>query len=143
MMRNGGGGAPPRPGAPAPGPAGGAPAAGGACCASKRPALAIERRTAAATNEAILRMPFFSFSSVIDVSGAGVDGRLIVLLAVDAFGGAIFLRRAGGEHFPVAIECDRDAEFRGGFGVGNLDGGRGDPRRGSGGVKANPAGGLP
>src|SRR5579872_7191461 len=95
MMRNGDGGAPPRP--PAPGPAGGAPAAGGACCASKRPALAIERRTAAATNEAILRMPFFSFSSVIDVGGAGVGGRLIVLLAVDALGGAIFLWRAGGE----------------------------------------------
>src|ERR1700682_1141663 len=34
----------------------------------------------------LLRMPFFSFSSVIDVSGAGVDGRLIVLLAVDALG---------------------------------------------------------
>src|ERR1700684_4027610 len=113
MMRNGGGGAPPRPGAPAP-----APAAGGACCASKRPALAIERRTAAATNEAILRMPFFSFSSVIDVSGGGVDGRLIVLLAVAALGGAIFLCRAGGEHFPVVIQRNRDAELRGGLGVG-------------------------
>src|ERR1700726_2117432 len=82
---------------------------------------------AAATNEAILRKPFFSFSSVIDVGGASVDDRLIVLLAVDALGGAIFLYRAGGEHFPVAIECDRDAEFRGGFGVGRLDVGRGIP----------------
>src|ERR1700722_16707000 len=100
MMRNGGG-APPRPGAPAPGPAGGAPAAGGACCASERPALAIERRTAAASNEAILRMPFFSFSSVIDVGGAGADGRRIVPLAVDALGGAIFHCRAGGGDFSV------------------------------------------
>ena len=62
-------------------------------------------------------MPFFSFSSVIDVGGAGVDGRLIVLLAVDALGGAIFLYRAGGEQFAVAIERNRDAELRGGLGL--------------------------
>src|SRR4051812_37822914 len=118
-MRNGGGGAagaPPRPGAPAPGPAG-----GGACCASETPALAIERRTAAAANETILRMPFFSFSSVIDVRGAGADGRLIVLLAV---GRGIFLWRAGGEHFAIAVKSNRDPELRRGFGVGSLDVGR-------------------
>ena len=85
-------------------------------------------------------MPFFSFSSVIDVGGAGVDGRLIVLLAVDALGGTIFLYRAGGEQFAVAIECDRDAELRGGLGVGSLDVGRGIPGRAGAGVNVDRAG---
>src|SRR5580700_6672134 len=95
---------------------------------------------AAATNEAILRMPFFSFSSVIDVGGAGVDGRLIFLLAVDAPGGAIFLYRAGGEHFAVAIKRHRDAELRGGLRVGSLDVGRGIPGRAGAGVNVDRAG---
>src|SRR5580700_6041686 len=95
---------------------------------------------AAATNEAILRMPFFSFSSVIDVGGAGVDGRLIVLLAVDALGGAIFHGRAGGENFAVAIKRNRDAELRGGLGVGRLDVGRGIPGRAAAGVNVDRAG---
>src|SRR5260370_24043777 len=85
-------------------------------------------------------MPFFSFSSVIEVGGAGVDGRLIVLLAVDALGGTIFLYCAGGEQFAVAIECDRDAELCGGLGVGSLDVGRGIPGRAGAGVNVDRAG---
>src|SRR5581483_5165365 len=71
---------------------------------------------------------------------AGVGGRLIVLLAVDARGGAIFLGRADGEHFAVATKRNRGAELRGGLGVGSLDVGRGIPGRAAARVNVGRAG---